>query len=212
MNPLLLLLFEALVFPVGPGLFALMRGAGLSAHLALEAMGLTALAIGLGVGLGLPINPILFLLLLYLITRRARALTDAGNLLSRWGYPQAAIGLNRLTLRLWPDATSRAIAFINLGAAYTQMEAVEAAVDAFQQALAACPEGLCPLHSAVAHLNLGNVYYRQGKSHQAIREFQAAVQAFPGSPYERRAQRAIREIMRPKHVEEKGRKAGRGES
>ena len=202
MNPWLLLLFEALVFTVSIGLFSLMRGEGLSVQFACEALGLTALAIGLGAGFGLSINPILFLFGLYLITRRARVLTDVGNFLSRWGYPRMTVVLNRLALRLWPDWERRAIVLINLGAAYMRSGALDEAADTFRQALAVCPDGLGPLHSAVAHLNLGNVYRRQGQSQQAIREFQAAIRAFPGSLYEHRAQLAIREIMRPKRHEE----------
>lgn len=82
MNLPVILLLEGLLFVVVFGALSLFRREGLSVQFAFEAI---ALAAGLAAFTPLAVNPILFLIILYLATLRVRLLVDLGTLFAQRG-------------------------------------------------------------------------------------------------------------------------------
>ena len=112
----MLLLITCLFVLVFGGL-GLVRREGLSLQFALEALGLTILLVGGSWLFSIPLNPFLFLALLYLITMRSRLMVDVANFLVKRRQRDLAFKLYRLSLAWWPDTASRLIVLTNMGAA-----------------------------------------------------------------------------------------------
>ena len=90
MNPHLLILLVALLFILVFGGLPVLRKEEPSLRLAVEVLVFTSLSLGVSLLTGLRLDPILFLIFLYLIVMRCRLLIDLGNLLSSRGYHQRA--------------------------------------------------------------------------------------------------------------------------
>jgi len=114
-SPLALALI-GLVYLLGFGELSYLRRQGFSARFALE--GLLVVAIGTGLRYtGVPVHPLLFLVVLYVITMRVRLLVDVGNWFAERGQCHRALSMYNLGLRIGPDHSSRQLVLINHGVA-----------------------------------------------------------------------------------------------
>ncbi|MEO0248597.1 MAG: tetratricopeptide repeat protein [candidate division WOR-3 bacterium] len=191
MNPHLLILLVALLFILIFGGLPVLRKEGLSLQLAVEVLILTAFGIGASLLTGLRLDPILFLIFLYLIVMRSRLLIDLGNLLASRGRYQQALSIYRLSMRLGPDLPVRLLALISYSAVLVHIGALEEAIRILEEVLKKGGARLQPKHESACHYNLGVAYMRLGKESQAVHEFNEAIDAWPLSIYAQHAKAAL---------------------
>lgn len=191
MNPHLLILLEALLFILVFGGLSVLRKEGLSLQLVVEVLALTGLSIGASLLTGLRLDPVFFLLFLYLVVMRCRILIDLGNLLSARGYHSGALSAYRLAMHLGPDSPIRFMALISYGAVLVRAGAPGEATRILEEVLEKGGERLHPKHESACHYNLGVAYLRLGQEGQAVREFNEAIEAWPLSPHARLARAAL---------------------
>ncbi len=192
-DPYLLLLLVACLFVLVFGGLGWARREGLSIQFALEVAGLTALLVGGSWLLGSPLNPFLFLLLLYLVAMRSRLIVDLANMLATRRRYEAAQRLYRLGLAWWPDATSRFIVLVNQGAAQLHSGQVDAAIETLEGVLASEDQPRLGLkYEAACHYNLGYAYEKKGEEAKAVSEYNKTIEVMPGSLYAQGAQAALK--------------------
>ncbi len=167
---------------------------------------LTGLALLLSWALRVIINPVFFLILVYLISMRARLLVDGANLLSTRGKHQVAESLFQLALRLRPDAVTRLIVLINYGVTHLRQGKFKEAIEVLEGVLGAKSLGtLSPKHEAACRYNLGLAYLRAGEERKAVGEFNEVIDVMPDSLYAVGARTALRKRkeakIRPKPAE-----------
>ncbi|MFC2029653.1 tetratricopeptide repeat protein [Chloroflexota bacterium] len=174
------------------GTAAIHRREGLSARFALEALGLTALMAAGSWLLSFQLSPILFLVLLYVVTMRARISVDLGTMLVQRERRDLAFRLYELGLRLSSDAASRFMVLANKGAAEVYLEWPDAAISTLSNALSAEP--LPPFsqrYEAASHHNLGRAFELQGDTAAAIEHYRQAIEALPGSEFAKAAEASL---------------------
>jgi tetratricopeptide (TPR) repeat protein len=192
MHPALLILLVSLLYLLGFGALSFMRRQGLSTRFAVE--GLIVAAVGVVLTLAsVPVNPVLFLAVIYLVTMRVRLLVDLSNWLASKGRFGQALGLYRFALRLGADAVSRQIVLINHGVTLLRMQEPEAAYLTLSDAMA--EEELRPgaKYLAAGYYNLGLACRRTGREAEAIRHFNEAIDSLPTSIYAHGAKQALKE-------------------
>lgn len=199
MNPQLVVALVGLFYIVVVGGLSLLRREGLSGQLAAEALGITGLAIAIGVATGTAADPIILFVFLYLITMRARLLTDLANLLIKRQKPEAAEGLYRLALRIFPDQTSRLVVLINWGIARLQSGDTEGAKTTLYDVLTSASKkgGLGHKYEAACRYNLAVAYRRAGDDVKAVLEFNQVIDLFPASVYGQAAEKALKKKREP---------------
>jgi tetratricopeptide (TPR) repeat protein len=168
-----------------------LRKEGLSLQLAVEVLILTGFSIGASLLTGVRLDPILFLIFLYLIVMRSRLLIDLGNLFASRGRHQQALSIYRLSMRLAPDFPVRLLALISYSAVLVRIGALEEAIRILEEILEKWRDSLQPKHESACHYNLGVAYMRLGKDSQAVREFNEAIDAWPLSTYAQYAKAAL---------------------
>lgn len=193
LDPNLLLLLVAGLYILMFGGLSFLRREGLSLQFAIEVIVITAIALGLSQLAAIPISPILFLILLYLITMRSRLLVDAANLLAERNKYKAAFSLYRLGLAWWPDASSRLIVLTNRGAAELFSGQVEAAIKTLESVLA--PENQSRLglkYEAACRYNLGQAYAKKGGRAKAVQLLNEVIDLTPNSRYGQAARATLK--------------------
>jgi tetratricopeptide (TPR) repeat protein len=194
MNSMLLTPLVGLLYILIFGGLSLLRREGLSNQFALEGLAITAAAALFSLAVGMPLNPILFLAIIYLVTMRVRLLVDVGNFLAGRGRRETALSIYEWALSLWPNRASRAVVLINRGVVELQQGRLEAAIASLEEALGAGEHGRLGLkYEAACRYNLGLAYGRSGRESEASREFNEVVSLFPTSIYARQAERALKE-------------------
>jgi len=200
--PLLLALLGLLYILVFGGLMFL-RQEGISARFAIEASVIVIIVAGVAQATGFAMNPALFLILLHVITMRARLLVDLGNALAWRKEWVAAARAYAVAARLWPDDASRLIVRMNQGVLALQRGQLDDAIAGLRQVLAEAASGyLGAKHESACHYNLAVAYQKKGLDAQATLEFNAVLDTWPASEYARYASIAL----------ERRRKAGAGDS
>jgi tetratricopeptide (TPR) repeat protein len=192
MHPSLLISLIGLLYLLGFGALSVGRRQGLSFRFAVEGLIVTAICAAL-VYASLPIHPLLFLIVLYLITMRVRLLVDLGNWFNSRRQYERALALYRFALRLGPDAISRQIVLINRGVTELSMRDPEVAYRTLAEALAGEEVKLGAKYLAAGYYNLGLACRRTGREAEAIRRFNQAISELPNSIYGRAAERALKE-------------------
>jgi tetratricopeptide (TPR) repeat protein len=193
----ILILFLGFTFVVLFGLLSLLRREGLSVQFAVEALVTTLLFAGLSASVPGGVNPVLFLLLLYLVTMRVRLSVDVANFLARTGKLAQAERIYKLGARLFPDRTNHIIVRINFGTLRLQQGYLEEAISIFKEILAKASQGdLGVKHEAAAHYNLGVAYLRQDLHAKAQDEFHSVLETWPISEYGKRAEAALKKLPR----------------
>lgn len=181
-----------LLYIVVFGGMALLRREGLSIRFAVESVCITAIAVIIVVLTPIQIHPVLFLLLLYLITLRVRLLVDLANSFARRGRYVQAERIYNFTSHLWPDQTSRLILNVNQATLLLQENKLDESITLFTDVLNQANQGsLGVKYEAAAHFNLGIAYLRQKNNSKATIEFNSTIDTWPASLYAQRAQQAL---------------------
>jgi hypothetical protein len=187
-----IILVVGLAYVVLFGGVALLRREGLSMRFAIEAAAVTAVISGVAALIGEPVDPILFLILLYLITMRVRILVDLGVMLARQGKTALAGKLYAIASRLWPDVTNGLILKVNQATLLLQEAKLDESIAMFTEILQQAGRGYLGVkYEAASHFNLGVAYLRKNESGRANVEFNAVIDTWPASLYAHRAQQAI---------------------
>lgn len=181
-----------LVYVLGFGGLSYARGQGLPVRFAIEGLTITAVGTALKYA-SVPVHPLLFLIVLYLVTMRVRLFVDVGNWLSARGKLEEALALYRLALNLGPDLASRQLVLINRGVAQLRSYDPEAAYVTLTEALIGDQGRIGARHWAACYYNLGLACRRTGREAEAIRRFNEAVDARPNSVF---GEAATRELER----------------
>ncbi len=160
---------------------------------ALEAAILCGISVVLARSALVSIEPLLFAVLLYVITHRSRILTDVANLVSGWGYQDKALGMFRLALRMARDPGTRSIVHISMGTSLIRKKRPQDAADAIEQALSEMPQQRGrPKYEAAGRYNLGHAYRALGREKEASEQFRQAIELAPNSPYAKGAEVALK--------------------
>ena len=173
------------------GGFSFLRREALSGQFTIEGLVLTGLGAAL-VYAGLPVQPILFLVVIYLVTMRIRLLVDLATMLARRGKFDWSEKLFALAENLFPDRSSRLILRINQAAMLYFSGRVELAVKMLEEALSPGNRAFLGVkYEAAGHYNLGIAYRRQGEDTRATREFKETIDSWPSSIYAHQAEIAL---------------------
>lgn len=178
-SPLVILLL-GLIYLLGFGGLTHVRGQGLSIRFAVEGLIITAIGTLLEY-VSVPVHPLLFLIVLYVITMRVRLLIDIGNWFSARGKHREALALYRWALKVGPDGAGRQIVLINRGVALLKADDSEGAYLALKEAMAGADARIAARHLAASYYNLGLACRRTGREAEAIHRFNEAVDAWPNS-------------------------------
>ncbi|MFH1634053.1 MAG: tetratricopeptide repeat protein [Chloroflexota bacterium] len=200
MNPHLLNITVGLLFIVVFGGLSFLRREGLSLQFALESLGVIAIIEAATLLTGIVINPIFFLMLIYLVSMRARLLVDLANLLSARGRQRDAVKLLQLALRLFPERNTRLIVLVSMGIIQLRRKNPESAQSLLESVLEEAADGGLSMKSESAcYYNLGLALQRQGEEAKAIHHFNKAIDAFPTSIYGKAAGRALEQWRSGQH-------------
>jgi tetratricopeptide (TPR) repeat protein len=193
----ILILFIGFLYIVLFGLLSLIRREGLSVQFAVEALVITLIATALSISIPGGINPVFFLLLLYLITMRVRLSVEVGNYFARTGKFSQAEQIYKFGESLFPDRTNRMIVRINFGTLRLQQGSLDEAISIFKEILAKADQGdIGAKYEAAAHYNLGVAYLRIDMDAKAQEEFHSVLETWPISEYGRRAEAALKKSSR----------------
>lgn len=195
LHPVLLILLIGLLYIIGFGALSYVRRQGLSVRFAVEGLLVTGVCMVFSYVV-VPIYPLLFLIVLYLITMRVRLLADIGNWLTASKRYEQALSIYQFALRLGPDTSGCQVILINRGVTQLYMQAPEAAIASLEEALGTEEERLGIKYLAAGHYNLGLAYRRMGREAEAIRHFNQAIDAWPMSLYATHAEAALKKARR----------------
>ena len=199
MHPSFAILFIGLLYILGFGALSFMRRQGLSTRFAGE--GIIVTAIGVGLSFVVPVQPVVFLVAIYLVTLRVRLMVDLGNwLCSREQYEQA-LNLSRFAIRLGPDQVTSQIVLINRGVIQLRMQKPEDAYLTLKAALVDERIRAGAKYLAAGYYNLGLACRRTGREPEAIRHFNGAIDTLPTSLYAHGARQALKEGKTPKKTQ-----------
>src|SRR4030042_73879 len=163
MDRRLLIGLIGLLYIVVFGVMALLRREGLSIRFAVEAVVLTAFVVILVWLTRIQIHPVLFLLLLYVITLRVRIFVDLANVFARRGNYVQAERIYDFASHVGPDQTSDLIIKVNHAIMLLQKNQVNESISMFTEVLSQANQGYLGVkYEAAAHFNLGVAYLRYG--------------------------------------------------
>ena len=193
MNPHLLILIVGLFFTLIFGAMSLIRREGLSTQFAVESMLITVVVIGIAWILNTVVDPLAFLIFIYLATMRGRLLVDLANFLSSRGRQRDAIRLLQWALSLLPDHSTWMVIKVNMGIVQLRRKNLDSAQMLFEEVLKAMDEGggLGIKYEAACRYNLGQALMQQGKEAEAVRQFNEVMVVFPNSIYSKAAGMAL---------------------
>ncbi len=178
-----------IVFFVGT---SILRREGISLQFITEALVITLLIAGGDYFTDSDVNPVLFLIFLYLVTMRSRWVVDIANLLSNQGRQKDAISMLQAALRLYPDKPSRLIILTSMGIVQLRRENPASARSILESVLEESKNGGLDIrYRSACHFNLGLALQQQGKEGPAGRHFQAAFDVSPRSPYGKEAKQVL---------------------
>ena len=192
-----ILLIEGFSFVVLFGVVSLLKREGLSRRFAIEGGILTIIVSGFTALTGIQTHPIFFLILIYLLTMRARILIDVGTLLATRSQFSSADKLFQLAAKLWPDPTNRLILQVNQGTSLLQQMKLDESIAMFNDVLEQSKHGFLGVkYEAATHYNLGVAYLRKNMDAKASIAFNAVIDTWPASMYARRAEIALEKHRR----------------
>ena len=191
MHPSLINLLIGLLYLLGFGGLSFLRRQGLSTRFAIEGLAISAIGALLPL-FSVPVHPVLFLVVVYMVTMRVRLLVDLGNWFASRGQFEQALNIYRFGLQLGSDAVSHQIVLINRGVAELRMQKPEVAYATLSAALA--EEDVRPgaKYLAAGYYNLGLACRRTGREAEAIGHFNRAINSLPTSIYAHGARQALK--------------------
>lgn len=194
---MLLILLLGIGYTLVFGGLALLRREGLSNRFAIEGLIITLVALALMQVTGQAINPVFFLVVIYVLTMRARLLVDLGSLLAGRGSLTLAERCYDLALGAWPDDASRGAVKVNQGALLLRQGRFEEAIQVLEDILAGGEESHLGIkYEAAGHYNLGVAYRRVGRNAAATKQFNEVMGLLPGSVFAIRAEQALAAVRR----------------
>lgn len=183
MGPWILLLV-ALLFILLFGGLALLRKEPLSLRAAVEGLVFTALVYVLYWTAGFLMHPVLFLVLLYLLTMRSRVLVDLGNSIAKRGRFDLAHRLYDWAERVGYEPSTKYVSRINLGACLLKEKRLQEAIDVLSSVEQDAKTGsLGAKYEAACRYNLGIALMRSGRNAEAVRQLNEVESVLPGSIY-----------------------------
>jgi len=191
-NPYAVLILEALLFALAFGALTWLRGEGLPGRFAWEVLGITTVLLAISWVANAPMHPVLFLVIIYLVTMRSRVLVDLGNALAARGKHEMARSILGFAQRLASDEISQTLARVNTGVLLIREKRFEEAVQLLSTTLQEIPAGHGgPKYEAACRYNLGLAHLRAGQESKAVEQFNAVIELLPNSLYARGAQAAL---------------------
>ena len=193
MNPHLLIFIIGIFYILIFGSLSLLRREGLSTQFAVESLVITILVEAIALLLGVTVEPLMFLIFIYLVTMRGRLLVDIANFLSSRGRQRDAMKLLQWALRLLPDRSTRLVIQVNMGIVQIRRKNPASAQELFEGVLAENEKsgGLGIKYEAACRYNLGQALMQQGKEPEAVRQFNETMVIFPNSIYSKAAARIL---------------------
>jgi tetratricopeptide (TPR) repeat protein len=192
MNPQLLILLVGAAFLAVFGITSILRREGISTQFIVEVSAFSLLVAGGGYLTETEVNPILFLVFVYLLTMRGRLLVDLANLVSSRGRQGNAISILQIALRIFPDPPTKLIVLVNMGIVQLRRQNPESAERFFEAVLAEEEGNLGTRYEAATHYNLGLALQQLGKLGKAASHFNKTIEVFPSSPYSKAAEAALK--------------------
>jgi len=184
-----------LLYIVVFGGLSLLRREGLSARFAVEAIIITVIAVVIITVFAISIHPVLFVLVLYIVTLRVRILVDLANTFAKRGNFVQAEKVYSMAARLGPDMTNELIIEVNRSIMLIQENKLDEAISAFTDVLSQANQGYLGVkYEAAAHFNMGVAYLRKNIPAMATKEFNSAIDTWPASLYAQRAQQALNRL------------------
>jgi len=189
MNPHLLIFIIGLFYILIFGSLSLLRREGLSTQFAIEVLVLTILVEVIALLTNTAVEPLPFLIFIYLITMRCRLLVDLANVFSSRGRQGNAIKLLQWAMRLLPDHSARLVIQVNMGIIQLRRQNPASAQELFEEVLKEMDEkgGLGIKYEAACRYNLGQALMHQGKEAEAVRQFNETTIIYPNSIYSKAA-------------------------
>lgn len=195
MNPHLIILTIGIFYTLIFGALSLLRREGLSTQFAIEASVITVLVIGIAWLTNTVVDPLPFLIFIYLITMRGRLLVDLANAFSSRGRQRDAIKLLQWAMSLLPDRSTRLVIQVNMGIVQLRRKNPTSALELFEEVLKDMDEGggLGIKYEAACRYNLGKALMQQGKESEAVSQFNEVMVIYPSSIYSKAAGMALEE-------------------
>lgn len=193
MNPHLLILAIGIFYTLIFGALSLLRREGLSTQFAIEASGITVVVVGIAWLTNMMVDPLPFLIFIYLVTMRGRLLVDLANAFSSRGRQRDAIKLLQWAMRLLPDRSTRFVIQVNMGIVQLRRKNPASAQMLFEEVLRETEDrgGLGIKYEAACRYNLGKALMAQGKESEAVRQFNEVMVIYPSSIYSKAAGMAL---------------------
>lgn len=193
MNPYMLLIVIGIFYILMFGGLSILRREGLSLQFAIEVILITALIEGIAFLMGTPVDPLAYLIFIYLISMRGRLLVDLANLFSSRGRQGNAIKLLQLAMRLLPDRSTRLVIQVNMGIVQLRRKNPASAKELFEAVLNDMEDGggLGIKYEAACRYNLGQALMQLSNEAEAVRQFNETMIIFPNSIYSKAAERAL---------------------
>jgi tetratricopeptide (TPR) repeat protein len=191
MHPTLIIPFIGILYVLGFFGLTAIRRQGLSMQFAIEGLMITAIAAVIAVTVS-PVNPFVFLILIYLLTMRVRLLVDLGNWFTSRQKHNRALAIFDLALRIKPDSTSSQIVLINRGVTLLHMQKPEEAYLTLKEALADVTLRPGAKYLSAGFYNIGLACQRTGREAEAIQYFNEAINQLPNSIYAFGARQALK--------------------
>lgn len=193
MNPYVLILIIGIFYTLIFGALSVLRREGLSMQFAIETSIITALVEAISWLTRTVVDPLPFLIFIYLLTMRGRLLVDLASFLSTRGRQRDAIKLLQWALRLLPDRSTRLVIQVNMGIVQLRRQNPASAQQLFEEVLKAMEQGggLGIKYEAACRYNLGMALMQQKKEVEAVRQFNETAIIYPNSIYAKSAERIL---------------------
>jgi tetratricopeptide (TPR) repeat protein len=191
MHPTLIIPLIGILYVLGFFGLTAIRRQGLSIRFAIEGLMITAIAAVITATVS-PVNPFVFLIIIYLLTMRVRLLVDLGNWSTTRQKHNRALALFDLALRIGPDDTSGQIVLINRGVTLLHMQKPEEAYNTLKEALADVKLKPGAKYLSAGFYNMGLACRRTGREAEAIQNFNEAINQLPNSIYAFGAKQALK--------------------
>jgi tetratricopeptide (TPR) repeat protein len=192
MNSYLLIVLLGLFYILVFGGMGVLRREGLSTQFAVESLIITGLVAAIAMLLNTTVDPILFLIFIYLLTMRGRLLVDIANMLSNRGRQKNAMSVLQWALRLSPDRSTKLVILVNMGIVQLRRKNPTSAISLFQDVLAVGEQGgLGVKYEAACRYNLGVALMQEGEEAEAARQFNEVRIIYPNSVYSKAAEEKI---------------------
>lgn len=179
-----LVLLVGLLFVIFFGGLAMVRKEPMPLRFVFECLGLTTLAYLIYWATSYLVSPVVFLLILYIVTMRAQILTDVGTFLARRGNFGMAERFYSIAQRVGMGDSAKCVAQINIGTCYLKQGRFKESLEVLRAVAELADKGLMgPKHEAACRYNLGLALMRSGHTAEAVHQLSEVEELLPASMY-----------------------------